>query len=73
MQGHDALFLALAHHAQQALLEVDALQVEPAEFAHAKARPVEDLTDRAIERRPFILAPVLVKQVIELLAHDDLG
>src|ERR1700710_2505771 len=34
----DALFVALAEHARAAALEIDAVQVEPGQLAHAQAR-----------------------------------
>jgi hypothetical protein len=58
---------------KQSLAKVDAGDVEITELADAKARAVEHLTDRAVQRRPLVVAPVVVEQVVELLAHHDLG
>jgi len=73
VQGHDALLAALAEHAKEPLGDVDALEVQSAQFGHAQSRAVEDLTDRAVEHGPLVLAPVVLEEIVELLAHHELG
>jgi hypothetical protein len=49
------------------------VNVEPAEFADPQPRAVEDFTDRAVQRGPGVVTPVVVEQGVELLTDHDLG
>jgi hypothetical protein len=71
MQRHDPLLSTFTEHLDESLGEVNAVEVQSAEFANAKTGTVEDLADRPVERGPFVLTPIVVEQVLQLLSHDD--
>ena len=73
MQWHDALLATLTQYPQQALAYVDAARSSPHSSLDAQARAVEHLAHRAVQRRPRVVAPIVVEQFVELFAHHDLG
>ena len=61
MERNDPLLAALSHDPEQALIEVDAVQIEIAQFTHAKSGSIEDLADRPVEDCPFVVTPVVIQ------------
>ena len=69
--GHDTLLVALAHDAQNLLVEKDAAQVKAAKLRDAQAAAVEDLDDRMVALPRRGLREGLVEKGSGLVTADN--
>src|SRR5438128_2591205 len=67
---HDALLAALAEDAHEARVRVEMLPVEAGELAHAEARGVEQLEDRAIAEAEGPVGPRGREQPVDVVERQ---
>src|SRR5205823_3217830 len=67
---HDALLAALAEDAHEARVRVEMLPVEAGELAHAEARGVEQLEDRAIAEAEEPVGPRRREQPVDVVERQ---
>src|SRR5438876_7933618 len=72
-QRNDALLVALALHAHCLLLEVDVSEIEPDRLRAAQAGRVDELDERTVAQREWLVAGQALEEGVHLVALGRLG